>query len=247
MGQRGHRTVATVGDHSKRVCILTGASGTLGTTFCRQFGKDFEIVAVHNQRELSVSTQNQWPINPLQPTANEVDVRVFAIRADLTKDAQLQRIVELTLARFSRIDLLVNAAAHIALAPMLHTDALLESFGTQFQLNVYVPLKLSALVANMFWRSNVDENRQLRRNIVNVSSTSSTEVYPGLGQGGYSASKAALDQLTRHMAVEFDAIGIRVNAIRPTSFPELVSTSEVANEICAMDRAKTTGEIRVVQ
>lgn len=245
MGKRGHRAMANIG--AKRVCLLTGASGKLGTVFCKEFGKSYEIVAVHNETELDVSTQNQWPIDPLRPDTSVDDVSVFAVQADLTSDAQLQRVVELTLARFNRIDLLVNAAVHTVLSPILHTETLLESLGSQFRINVYVPLKLATLAAKLFWRVNVSENRRIGRNIVNVSSMSATEVYSGLGQAGYSATKAALNQLTRHMAVEFEALGIRVNAISPTRFPELISTETVAREIIELDRAPTTGEVRVVQ
>ncbi len=54
---------------------------------------------------------------------------------------------------------------------------------------------------------------------MNISSTAGIYIYPGHGQSIYSASKAALNYLSMHMGDEFSSIGVRVNALAPTSFP----------------------------
>ena len=85
----------------------------------------------------------------------------------------------------------------------------------------------------------------MNRNIVNVSSTSGAYVFAG--QGGYSASKAALNMLTCHMADEFAAIGIRVNAVAPDTFPQRVSTESVCDAIARVDQQPISGRLLLLE
>jgi NAD(P)-dependent dehydrogenase (short-subunit alcohol dehydrogenase family) len=68
-------------------------------------------------------------------------------------------------------------------------------------------------------------------------------VYPDQGQAVYSATKAALNFVTYHLASELWHIGIRVNAIAPNTFPGLVPTDRVVKEIMAFDASEETGRI----
>jgi NAD(P)-dependent dehydrogenase (short-subunit alcohol dehydrogenase family) len=92
----------------------------------------------------------------------------------------------------------------------------------QFRLNVVVPLQLSMAVARAFWCGRAEENRRDNPNIIRVSSITAINVYANRGQGIYGAAKAALNQLTRHMAHEFGAIGVRSIAIGPNTFPDII-------------------------
>jgi len=232
----------------KRVCLLTGAGGTLGNAFCRLYADKYEISAVYRRRLPEVPTQHQRFVDPIDPVAHlpENDHPVYAVQADLAGDDDLARVVEAVLARFGRVDVLVNAAVHYGLAPILDGGRLLESLDSQLRINVMAPLKLAAMVARDFWRGREEENIEMNRNVINVSSTSGLKVYPGSGQSVYGASKAALNHLTRHMAVEFDAIGVRVNAAAPDGFPRVVATEQVAEAIVRLDEGDMTGKIVVV-
>jgi NAD(P)-dependent dehydrogenase (short-subunit alcohol dehydrogenase family) len=86
----------------------------------------------------------------------------------------------------------------------------------------------------------------MNRNVVNVSSMSGLYVVPDCDQSIYSASKAALNYLTLHMANEFRPLGVRVNASAPTSFPQAVSTQSVAESIVRLDRGNMSGKISVL-
>jgi NAD(P)-dependent dehydrogenase (short-subunit alcohol dehydrogenase family) len=239
--------MAAASPNGKRVCLLTGASGTLGTEFCRSLRKSYDIAAVCSTRLPSAPSQYSFPMDPLNPTrVSGVTDPVFAVRADLFDDRDIQRVVELTLARFGRIDLLINAAVYSRWASAVSTNELVDSAPLQFQMNVLVPLKMAVAVAREFWRDRGAENSAANRNIVNVSSTSGVYVYPNADQIVYSASKAALNYLTCHLASEFRTFGVRVNAVAPNAFPAIVPTRRVAQGIQRLDRGALTGQILIM-
>jgi NAD(P)-dependent dehydrogenase (short-subunit alcohol dehydrogenase family) len=233
----------------KKVCLLTGAGGTLGNVFCRLHGMRYEIAAVYLHRLPRVPCQNQQFIDPLHPgaTVEENDYPAYAIRANLAEDNDLAGIVDQVLARFGRIDLLVNAAVEYSFCSIADTDQFLNGIATQFIVNTVAPVKLASIILRNFWQDRYDENLQANRNIVNISSTSGLYIFPKASQAGYSASKAALNCLTLHMADEFSPSGIRVNAIAPTGFPRFLSTESVAKSIVRLDEGNITGKILVME
>lgn len=235
-------------DTTKKVCILTGAGGRLGTRFCQLHADKYEIVAVYRRRAPQVPSQLQSLVDPLDPKAELEENRhpVYALRADLSDERDLVRIVEVTLARFNRIDVLINAAVHSVWSPMVDSDQLLASLQTQFNTNVCVPLRLAVLIARNFWRDRAQENVQMNRNVINVSSIAGVRIYSGSGQSAYSASKAALNFLTWHMAEEFRAFGVRVNATAPDAFPRLISTDSVADSIVRLEAGTLSGKVLVL-
>jgi NAD(P)-dependent dehydrogenase (short-subunit alcohol dehydrogenase family) len=231
----------------RRVCVLTGAGGTLGSAFCRAYAGQYDIVAVCRRRRPDAVSQLESYIDPLAPAAAlpENDARVYVVYADLEAPTDIDRVVDVALARYGRVDLLVNNAVYVGLHPhgLVDGEGALRDFARQFDVNVGVPLRLAAGFAQRFWKQHDQDNRAANRNIVNVSSWSASKVYPHTGQAVYSASKAALNQLTRHMAAEFAAFGVRVNALAPNSFPSLVSTESVARAIIELDGGLVTGRI----
>lgn len=233
----------------RRVCLLTGAGGLLGEEMCRRHASTYDIVAVHRSRPPAVASQEQWYVDPMAPEASlaENAYPVFTIASDLTLPGEVERVVELALSRFGRIDVLVNNAANTAFAPMLGSRRILELIPHQLDINVAVPMRLAIEVAQQFWRDRPDENRALRRGVVNISSTSGVHVYRGIHQGSYSASKAALNYLTVHMADELAEIGVRANALAPTSFPRLIPTEAVADAVVRLDNGTATGEVVVLE
>lgn len=230
----------------KRVCLLTGAGGRLGSAFCKLYAEKYDIVAVYRGRHPDVPSQVQRLVDPLEPSgrvrANED--AVFAVQADLLVGGQARRVVELALARFERVDLLVNAAADVSFyGPLVDAERLMPAFRSQMDLNVMVPMRLAAELHGQFWRHCPEDNRALRRHVLNVSSTSGLRIFGGYNQAMYSASKAALNYLTCHMAEEYAAFGVRANAIAPTSFPALVPTERVAEVMVRLDEGEETGQV----
>jgi NAD(P)-dependent dehydrogenase (short-subunit alcohol dehydrogenase family) len=230
----------------RRVCLFTGASGRLGTMFCRLYGHRYRIVAVHHTRRTVQSSQMCWSIDPLDSSVRKpIGVPGFAaLEADLSDPHQVPQVVEFALHTFGRVDVLVNAAAMTHCAPLFGSDATLD-VARLFGVNVLAPLQLAVELVNRFWGVRARDNAAMNRNIVNVSSTSGAYVFAG--QGGYSASKAALNMLTCHMAEELGAIGVRANAVAPDSFPQAVSTESVCDAIARVDHGSLNGKLLLLE
>lgn len=230
------------------MCLFTGAGGTLGSAFCRLYADKYSIAAVYRRQPPPVPSQHQWLIDPLAPQVQISQNRdsIFAIHADLGEDRELERVVDLTLARFDRIDVLVNAAVHSCWAPAVDSGRLVKELAQQFSINTMVPLKLAVCIARKFWRDRDRENAQMNRSVINVSSIAGVYVYPNSGQSVYSASKAALNFLTFHLASEFAPFRVRVNATAPNAFPQIVSTEDAAKTIRSLDEGRMTGKVLIL-
>ena len=229
-----------------RVCLLTGAGGLLGRCFCKRFSRTYRIAAVYHSKPPIVATDPVLRVDPFdcESVGRAHDIWPYTIQADLASENDLGRIVDAVLHRFGRVDLLVNAAVCYRFGAV-YDESFLESFRYQMTVNTFAPVKLSALLLRLYWRHRVRENLAHQRNILNVSSVSATNVFSGLGQSLYSSAKAALNQLTLHMAAEYEQFGIRVNALAPTSFPKIVPTESVVDEIARIDASDCSGRVVV--
>jgi NAD(P)-dependent dehydrogenase (short-subunit alcohol dehydrogenase family) len=232
----------------RRVCLLTGASGRLGTYFCRRLAHRYAIIAVTRSHPIPVPTQHQRYVDPLEPDAvlPANTHNVFEVRADLTDDSALRRVAEIAMARFGGVDLLVNAAVTSPRMSLLAFTP--EELQEQFLLNTTVPVRLAAVLAEQCWLGQAEDNRRRNRNIVNISSSYGTHLGPISGNiSGYGASKAALNFLSIELASQLRASGIRVNVLAATTFPKLVPTEAVAQQIVALDEGNASGRIVVVR
>jgi NAD(P)-dependent dehydrogenase (short-subunit alcohol dehydrogenase family) len=232
-----------------RVCLITGAGGLLGGAWCVSCADDYDIVAVHHTEPPKVATQHARLFDPIAPRAAvpEAGRPVFAIRADLAVESEVDRVVELALARFGRVDLLVNAAADVAGTAETVDPRRFDAWQRQLVLNALGPVRLAATLAQAFWRGDEPANRARRRNVVNVSSTAGlARVVPAPNRAVYAASKAALNAITRGMAAEYRNFGVRVNAVAPTNFPEVLPTAGVIEAIRRLDAGRTTGRVLVL-
>ena len=127
----------------------------------------------------------------------------IAIQADLSKKADIDRLFSETKKHFGRVDILINNAGIYEFAPLESISE--EHFHKQFNLNVLGLLFASQAAASSFGPEG--------GSIVNISSVVSTMAFPNASV--YSATKGAVDALTRSLAAELGPRGIRVNAINP--------------------------------
>jgi len=115
----------------------------------------------------------------------------------------------------------------------------------QFDLNAIIPMKLAAAVHEVCWRDSPGENLAKRRSVTNVSSMSAMVIDKSMGQAVYAASKAALNILTMHLALELEPYSVRANAICPFRFVQNEQrTSAVISEIQELLAGTCSGEIR---
>jgi NAD(P)-dependent dehydrogenase (short-subunit alcohol dehydrogenase family) len=178
------------------VALITGASKGLGLEVAREF-------AGRGARLVLAARGN----GALEDAARELRERtdVVALAVDVSEDAE--RLVEAGVERFGRIDVLINNASELGPSPMPElADYEWRDLERVLRVNVLAPLHLAQLVLpGMKARG--------KGVIINVSSDAGVEAYPGWG--GYGASKAALEHLTRTLAVELKDTGIRVYAVDP--------------------------------
>lgn len=226
----------------KKVCLITGASGFFGTLFIQRFVADYQIVGV--RRNHNITGLPHVRVAQLHPSAASVaqaDI-IHSVGADLSRREECERVVQTVLDSFGRVDLLVHAAGIRCFSPLLAPSALTPA-ETLFNLNLFASMRLATSVAEKFWRFHGAENWRCNRNIINISSSAGLYIYPDLGQALYAASKAALNQLTYHLASEFWDLGVRVNAIAPDTFPGRVSASRVIDSVYQIAHSDCTGQI----
>jgi NAD(P)-dependent dehydrogenase (short-subunit alcohol dehydrogenase family) len=127
----------------------------------------------------------------------------LVVVADLTKEEDVERVVQETVAHFGRLDALVNNAGIIATGTVETTT--LADWDVMMEINVRSPFYLMQLALPYLEKDG--------GSVVNVSSVTGTRSFPGVLS--YCVSKAAMDQLTRCVALEVADKGVRVNAINP--------------------------------
>jgi NAD(P)-dependent dehydrogenase (short-subunit alcohol dehydrogenase family) len=232
-----------VAQTDKRVCILTGATGRFGKVFCARHAEKYEIVAVYRNAPPEVPHQDFRIVDPLQPHATTTDT-VYAVRADLETDADIDRVVDITLARFDRIDVIVNAAAQFPHFEIADRARFFSGLDTHMRFAVRIPLMLAVSAAERFWRDRCAENLAQRRHVLNISSTAGLTIYPNQRHCGYGAAKAAMNFATAHLALEFRTLGVRANALAPDHFPSnKLSTEAVVDAAVQLDLSDLNGKI----
>jgi NAD(P)-dependent dehydrogenase (short-subunit alcohol dehydrogenase family) len=203
-------------DFTGRVALVTGASRGFGLSTAERLAARGASVAVHVRDAGRAET-----------AARQVGERGFPVAGDLENPADLQAIVGRTLDRFGRIDVLVNNAA-VALSTRFE-QITEEEWRRTFEVNVTaVFLLIRAVVPAM--------REQGYGRIVNLSSTAGKTVST-LGGAHYTASKAALQGLTRAAAKELGPYGITVNAVCPGLFDtELTRENATPEQLAAIAR-----------
>jgi NAD(P)-dependent dehydrogenase (short-subunit alcohol dehydrogenase family) len=183
----------------RRVMLLTGASRGIGHATVKRF-------SAAGWRVITCS-RHPFPENCPWEMGPEDHIQVDLSDADNTVDAiaEIKRRLE-----NGRLDALVNNAG---ISPKGEGGSRLGTIETNlrdwqkvFQVNFFAPVMLA--------RGLMDELKEARGSVVNVTSIAGSRVHPFAG-AAYATSKAALAGLTREMAGDFGPHGIRVNAISP--------------------------------
>jgi short-subunit dehydrogenase len=175
-----------------RVIIITGASSGIG----RETATHLSTLGAR----LVLAARNAEALRTLE---KELPGAV-AVPTDVTKPDEAQRLVEETLARFGRIDVLVNNAGRAMAKPVEHID--LDEYGRLLHLNVIAPLRLMQLVIPHMREGGGGQ-------IVNISSQASTKYIPFIA--GYASTKFALNNLSLTAREELARDAITVSIVKP--------------------------------
>jgi 3-oxoacyl-[acyl-carrier protein] reductase len=178
-----------------KVAIVTGAGSGMGEAIAQTYAREGARVAVLDIDEQAANK-----------VAAAIGANAVAVGCDVTKRVDIARAVEATQSAFGGVDILVNNAgvAHIN-KPVMEIDE--AEFDRVFAVNV------KGLF--MFTQAVVPAMRNRGGVIINIGSTAGLRPRPGLS--AYNATKGAVHNLTKTLAVEFAPDKIRVCAIAPVA------------------------------
>jgi len=178
------------------VSIITGAGSGIGRALA-------ERLADRGHRLVLVGRTEAKLLDALD-TAKAHGADAMIVVADISEADQAARVVDETMERFGRIDVLVNCAGVAPLAPIERTTK--EVLEEAFFINAFGPAFLIVRAWPIF-------RRQRSGCVVNVSTIGTTDPFPGFF--AYAASKSALDSFTRSCAREGRSIGVRAFCVNP--------------------------------
>ncbi|XP_032512641.2 3-oxoacyl-[acyl-carrier-protein] reductase FabG-like [Danaus plexippus] len=183
---------------SGKVVLITGASSGIGAETALEFSKlnASLVLTGRNEKNLSKVSLDCKNISPNK-------LKPLEIVADLTQEKDVEKIINITINHFNKIDVLVNNAGVLSYGSIETTS--LDQYDLIMNTNVRAPYHLTMIAAPYLIKS--------KGNIINVSSLAGLRAFPSTL--AYCTSKAALDQFTRCVCLELAPKGVRVNAVNP--------------------------------
>jgi 2-deoxy-D-gluconate 3-dehydrogenase len=186
-------------DLSGRVALVTGGNGGIGRSIALAFADAGASVAILGRNP----EKNRRALAELL----EIGVRALAIEADITDRAQIEPAVARVEREFGSVDILVNNAGIGLIKPSLQVPV--EEWDQVLAINLTACFLMSQAAGRRMAK------RKLGK-IINISS-----IYGLFGNAvaaSYSATKGALINLTKSMAIELAPVNVQVNAIVPGYF-----------------------------
>jgi meso-butanediol dehydrogenase/(S,S)-butanediol dehydrogenase/diacetyl reductase len=180
-------------DFSDSVVLVTGGGTGIGLAISNAFVDAGAHVVVTGRRR-----------EPLDALAAANPERVVAVPADMSVGPEIERVVEQTSQRFGRLDIVISNAAAFVGGDL--TDLSDEDWANMRSINVDGFFHLAKAVLPHLQRS--------AGTLLAVSSVSG--LAGDWGQAGYNATKAAVSNFVRSLALDWGTRGVRINAVAPT-------------------------------
>jgi len=180
----------------EKVAVVTGASKGIGAAIAKHFASEGASVIVNYASSKEGADR---VVNEIKKSGG----KAIAIKADMSKKAEIENLFSEAKKTFGKIDILVNNAGVYEFSPLENISE--EHFNKMFNLNV-----LGLLLTS---RESVKYFSTEGGSIINISSIASTSA-PATASV-YSATKGAVDTITKSLAKELGPRKIRVNAINP--------------------------------
>ena len=192
-------TTAAVGRLAGRVALVTGAGRGFGRTIAVAFAREGADVVVNYNASAVGAKDAVGEIEALGRAA-------LAVQADVAREEPVRAMVERTLERFGRIDVLVNNAGIMSRGAFADTP--MRDYESMWAINVTGTFLCTQYALRPMVRARYGR-------IINLSSQLARA---GVGRGGfaaYAATKGAIEAFTRAIALEYGGHGITANAIAP--------------------------------
>jgi NAD(P)-dependent dehydrogenase (short-subunit alcohol dehydrogenase family) len=204
--------VSSLLDLDGRVAVVTGASSGFGDRFARVLHAAGAAVVAAARRT-----------DRLDALAGSIgdDARFAVVTSDVTSDADCERLIDVTVERFGRVDVLVNNAGTAVTLP--------AEVETPDQFRGVIDVNLNGL----FVMSQLAGRRMIEQgsgSIINIASMLGLVASTPVKQASYCASKGAVVNLTRELAAQWARKGVRVNALAPGWFPTEMTAEMVVDE-----------------
>jgi len=192
-----------------KTAIITGAANGVGLAIGRHFASNGANVMFADMDEVRLADE-------VGPVSDDSTARWFS--GDLRERLTIANLLSATIDAFETVDILVNASRQMLPSDPLDVDD--TSVETLLDQNLMTSFRLTQLVAKRMIKQGEGREEGQLGTIVNLSSIAARRTHPDLL--AYSVSTAALDQLTRSMAVALAPHRIRVNAV---AFGSVMSAS----------------------
>jgi len=187
-----------------RVAIITGAGGGLGRSHAHFLARHGAKVVVNDLAAEAAST-----------VAEEIKAdggEAVPFTASVTDEAAVKALVADTMARWGRIDILINNAG------ILRDKSFAKMSLDDFRLVIDVHLMGAVICTQAVWQ--IMRDQEFGRIVL---TTSSSGLYGNFGQANYGAAKMALVGLMQTLAIEGEKYGIRVNCLAPTAATQMTA------------------------
>ena len=194
---------------SGKTAIVTGAANGIGLSIARHF-------ADKGANVICADIDEKKLIEELGEPTDEGNIRFFA--GDLRQRLTIANLVSATIDAFDQVDILVNASRQMMVTDALDVDD--TSVAMLLEQNLMTALQLTQQVARRMIKQAEDQPEGQIGSIINLSSIAARHTRPELM--GYSIAAAALEQMTRSMALTLAPHRIRVNAV---AFGSVMSAS----------------------
>jgi len=211
--KKGKTVMELCFDIERQTAVVTGASSGLGVTFAEtlaECGINLVIAARRYERLVEVA----------EDLSSKYGVKVVPVKADVSKEDQVINMVKTAVERFGSVEILVNNAGIASLSPSV--DMSLEEWKKVIDVNLTGVFLCARAAAREMIKKKYGK-------IVNIASIYGAvgDIYP---TAPYYASKGAVINLTRALAVEWAPYKINVNAIAPGFFPSEMTESVFQDE-----------------
>ncbi len=179
-----------------KVAVITGSSQGIGAGIAKAFAENGAKVIINYSKNEAKATETVGEITSLGGTA-------IAVKADISKPADVKKLFADTVNAFGKLDILVNNTGILQFETLEAITA--ENLHAQINTNLIGTILATQQAAALMHTDG--------GSIINISATTSINPFPGTLV--FSATKAAIDNVTKVLAKELGPKNIRINTIAP--------------------------------